>query len=235
MELAVSKGASRGALAERSLIDPAELQDPDNRIPFAKYVALMRAGKELCHDPALALRFGEAFDCAEISIVGLIGEACETLAEAFAQMNRYARLAVEVDLGTADRFQLEHNRGGLWMVDTRKNPNDFPELTESTYARMVCPSRRYFGEAQFIKAVHVTHPEPPYRDEYDRIFRVPVVFGRARHAVLTDERWLTHRNVHSSRYVFGVLSTHAEVLLKNLENSKSTRGRVENGVMRSEE
>jgi hypothetical protein len=53
MELAVSRGASRGALAERSLIDPAELQDLDNRIPFAKYVALMRAGKELCHDPAL--------------------------------------------------------------------------------------------------------------------------------------------------------------------------------------
>jgi AraC-like DNA-binding protein len=231
MELAVSKGASRRALAERSLIDPAELQDLDHRIPFAKYVALMRAAKQLCHDPALALHFGEAFDCAEISIVGLIGEACETLAEAFAQINRYARLAVEVDLGTADRFQLERNGGELWMVDTRKNPNDFPELTESTYARMVCTSRRYFGEAQFIKAVHVTHPEPAYRDEYDRIFQMPVVFGSDRNAVVTDERWLTHRNAHSSRYVFGVLSAHAEALLKHLENSKSTRGRVESGLM----
>ena len=142
MELAESKGASRRTLAERFLIDPAELQDLDNRIPFVKYVALMRAGKELCHDPALALHFGEEFDCAEISIVGLIGEACETLAEAFAQINRYARLAVEVDLGTADRFQLERHGGELWMIDTRKNPNDFPELTESTYARMVSTSRR---------------------------------------------------------------------------------------------
>lgn len=231
MELAVSKGASRGALAERSLIDPAELQDLDNRIPFAKYVALMKAGKELCHDPALALHFGEAFDCSEISIVGLIGEACETLAEAFAQVNRYARLAVEVDLGTPDRFQLQRNFGELWMVDTRKNPNDFPELTESTCARMVCTSRRYFREAQFIKAVHVTHAEPAYRDEYDRIFRMPVVFGSDRNAVLTDERWLTHRNAHPSRYAFGILSAHAEALLKSLENSKSTRGRVESGLM----
>jgi AraC-like DNA-binding protein len=224
MELAVSKGASRRALAERSLIDPAELQDLDHRIPFAKYVALMRAAKQLCHDPALALHFGEAFDCAEISIVGLIGEA-------FTQINRYARLAVEVDLGTADRFQLERSGGELWMVDTRKNPNDFPELTESTYARMVCRSRRYFGEAQFIKAVHVPHPEPAYRDEYDRIFQMPVVFGSDRNAVVTDERWLTHRNAHSSRYVFGILSAHAEALLKHLENSKSTRGRVESGLM----
>jgi AraC-like DNA-binding protein len=48
---------------------------------------------------------------------------------------------------------------------------------------------------------------------------------------VTDERWLTHRNTHSSKYVFGVLSAHAEALLKDLENSKSTRGRVENGLM----
>src|SRR5215472_16649921 len=59
MELAVSKGASRRVLAQRSGIDPQELQDQDHRIPFAKYVALMEAGKELCHDPALALHFGE--------------------------------------------------------------------------------------------------------------------------------------------------------------------------------
>jgi hypothetical protein len=31
-------------------------------IPFAKYVPLMSAGKELINDPALALHFGEAFD-----------------------------------------------------------------------------------------------------------------------------------------------------------------------------
>jgi AraC-like DNA-binding protein len=231
MEFAVSRGASRRALAERSLIDPAGCEDPDNRTPFAKYVALMRAGKELCHDPALALHFGEAFDCAEISIVGLIADACETLGEAFAQFNRYARLAVEFDLGTVDRFQLDRQGREYWIVDTRENPNEFPELTESTYARMVCTSRRHFGDQQFIKAIHVTHPAPTYRDEYDRIFQMPVVFGSDKNAALTDERWLTHRNARSSRYVFGVLSAHAEALLKKLENSKSTRGQVESRLL----
>src|SRR5436305_1775448 len=43
LELAVSRGASRQALAERAGIDPAELQDPDTRLPFAKYVALTHA------------------------------------------------------------------------------------------------------------------------------------------------------------------------------------------------
>lgn len=230
MELAVSKGAGQKVLAERSGIDPAELQDPDNRIPFAKYVALMRAGKELCRDPALALHYGEAFDFAELSIVGLIGRASETMADGFAQFNRYARLVLDDGLGI-DRLVLTRSAGQLWVVDTRQYPHDFPEFTETSFARMVCTSRRWFGEARFIKAVHFTHPAPAYRAEYDRVFQLPVVFESDKNALLTDDAWLTHRNPHASRYVFGILSAHAEELLKRLERSKSTRGRVESLLM----
>jgi AraC-like DNA-binding protein len=232
MELAVSKGASRTALAERSSIDPEELQDEDNRIPFANFVALMRAGKELCKDAALALHFGEAFDIDEFSIVGLIGQACETFGDAFAQLNRYSRLIADVDgVATGDRFVLTREGGQLWLVDTRKNPNDFPELTESSFARMVCRSHRESGENPLTKAVHVTHAAPAYRVEYDRIFRMPVVFESDRNALLTDEAWLTLKFPRPSRYVFGVLSERAEALLKSLESSKSTRGRVEGLLM----
>lgn len=62
LDVAVSRGANRRALTERSQIEPAELEDPDNRVPFSKYIALMRAGQELCNDPALALHFGETVD-----------------------------------------------------------------------------------------------------------------------------------------------------------------------------
>lgn len=53
MHLAVSRGASRAALVDRSEIDLEDFADQDNRIPLMKYVALMRAGKGLCNDPAL--------------------------------------------------------------------------------------------------------------------------------------------------------------------------------------
>jgi hypothetical protein len=62
LDLAVARGASRRALTDRSRIDPKELEDRDNRIPFSKYVALMKVGQELCNDPALALHFGETVD-----------------------------------------------------------------------------------------------------------------------------------------------------------------------------
>jgi hypothetical protein len=95
-------------------------------------VALMRAGQALTGDSALALHYGEQVDIAEVSIIGLIGQASETMTEAFAQLNRFVRLIVETDNeGAGDRFGIVGDRAGLWMVDNRKNPNDFPELTES--------------------------------------------------------------------------------------------------------
>ena len=225
VEFAVSKGANAALLMERAGIAPGDLEDQDNRIPFGKYVALMRAGKTLCSDPALALHYGETNDIARISVVGLLGHAAETMTEAFIQLSRYGRLVIEFD-GGPDRFRLERRDGGLWMVDNREHPNDFPELTESTFARMICGPRQ-FGVTQIAKAVHVTHPEPAYRDEYDRIYRAPITFDSGWNAILIDEVWMFHRVSDQPRYVFGVLSERADALLKELESSKSMRGRVE--------
>jgi len=234
MELAVSKGADRKLLAARSEIDPADLQDQDNRIPFAKFVALMRVSKEMCNDPALGLHFGEAFEIGELSVVGLVGGASETMAEGFARVNRYARLAVEIaGAETGDRYQLKRGARQLWIVDTRPNANDFIEMTESSFARMVCAARRHFGEKHFVKAVHFTHADPGYRAEYDRIFQAPVVFESDKNALLTDDKWLTQRTAPSSRYLHAILSAHAEDLLKSLESSKTTKGRVESVLMSS--
>lgn len=225
VNLAVLKGAREADLLARAGIDPADLVDHDTRIPFPRYVALMRAGQALAGDPALALHYGEVRDFAEVSVVGLIGLASETMLEAFAQLNRYGRLVVEFD-GPPERFQLVREGEDLWMVDTRENPNAFLELTESTFAGMVCGPRR-FGVSQLVKALQVTHPAPAYQAEYERIFQAPVAFVQDRNAMLLDQRWIFHRMQLQPRYAFGILSQHAEGLLASLEGAKSTRGQVE--------
>jgi len=188
----------------------------------------MRAGQELTGDPALALHFGEAFDMADLSILGLIGGACETPAEALAQLNRYGRLGADLDgAAAADRFALSRDAGLLWMIDAREHPNDFPEMTESLFARIACGVRRAFGETRIIKAVHVTHRAPVYRDEYERIFQAPVVFESDRNALAIDEAVLSRGTASLPRYAFGILTGHADVLLKKLEDSETARGRVE--------
>ena len=225
IDVAVSRGASRDVLAERSRIELTELEDPDNRILFSKYVALMRAGQELCNDPALALHFGEAIDYSEISFTHQIG--ARSMTEAMAVINRYARLTVEVENENAERFAFTRTGGQLWMIDTRKNANAFPELTESAFARMICTMRPYFGGKQLVKAVHFTHAAPVYRAEYDRIFGAPLVFESDKNAFLFDDSVMNFKPPAPSRYVAQVLTAHAEELLEKLESSKSVRDRVE--------
>jgi AraC-like DNA-binding protein len=229
MEFAVARGADRTTLLARAGIAPADLDDIDRRIPFARYVALMRAGKALSGDPALALHYG-AVDISQVSIVGLIGQASETMVEAFAQLNRYVRLVVDVETEHPDRFRLLSEGGALWIVDTRRNPGAFPELGESAFSQLVSPLRRQ-GIGGALSAVHFTHPEPSYRAEYDETFGAPVRFGQARNALQVHPILLSARIGILPRYVFGVLAAKADALLQALDDAESSRGQVERLVM----
>jgi len=230
MELAVAKGASRRALALASGIDPADLEDQDRRIPLAGYRALIKAGQRLANDPAFALHYGEAVDLSKVSIVGLIGHASETMAHAFAQLQRYARLMVDLGAGPAERYSLVPRGAELWLVDNRANPNDFPEHSEIGFAQMVTGCRQ-FGVDPFATAVRVTHADPGYASEYERILGAPVAFGCGENAMLLEQAFLHHPIALQPRYVFGILSEHAETLLKSLENKDSMRARVESLLM----
>jgi AraC-like DNA-binding protein len=225
-DLASANGASPHELASRSSIDPAQLAEADRRVALASYIELMRAAQELCSDAALALHLG-ASPSAGLEIGCLIGSFAETGSDAFALFNRYSRLCVDVDCAAeGDRFVLTQSGGQVWIVDTRANANDFPELTELTFAGMASAAR---GQ---IKAVHVTHPAPPYRAEYDRVFGVPVVFENDRNALLlNDDAWLSERPQSTSPIVLDALKTRAESLLEDLDDAKTFKTRVQKVLM----
>lgn len=232
LEFAVSKGADAISLAERSDLRQHPLDNPDKRVPYGKFKALMLNAKEACKDPAFGLHFGEESVFADMSIVGLICQSAGTMGEAFHQMNRYARLAIEVeghDIG--NRFELKKIGDELWLDDNRRNPNEFPELTESTFARFICETARHFGTAPFARCIHFTHDEPEYRAEYDRILKVPITFSSDRNAICIHESWLSIRTTLENRYVFGIFSDRADTLLAELQSAETTKGRVESLLM----
>ena len=226
LDFADARGAAMDALVERCRINEADLEDPDNRVPFSLYVALVRAAKALCSDPALPLHFAEAVDMSEFSVVGMLTYASETMMEAFEQLNRYGQLVTEVDVVEGGRFVLESRNDELWLVDTRRDPNAFPELTETTFTRLICGPRRFLPRPSVLRA-QVTHSQPAHSGEYDRIWQCPIDFGSHRNAIQLDPTIPSHRVALQPRYVFGILNRHAETLLAELEKSTTTRGRVE--------
>ncbi|MEZ5958060.1 MAG: AraC family transcriptional regulator [Hyphomonadaceae bacterium] len=232
LDLAVIKGANSGALLTRAGIADETLCDADNRLPFANFVALMRAAKAETGDPALALEFGARSDLRRFSIVGLLSHASANMTEALTQLNRYGGLVVEVD-GIADgpRFRLTGSNSTRWMEDRRANPNDFIELTESTWSRFITTARNDFPQHTYALETHVTHPAPAYRARYEEIWQVPVTFGSHWNAIRSDPSWEHVQIQPDNRYVFGVLTERGDALLKELEDAKTLRGRIEALIM----
>jgi AraC-like DNA-binding protein len=230
IEFAVSAGADRALLARCAGIDPGALEDQDARVPLDRYVALMREGKAQTCDPALGLHYGAGVDMAEFSVVGLLFQACETIAESLVQINRYGQLIIEVELEDGPRFPFVRRGDQLWLVDARRDPNAFPELTEATFARFISMTRP-FSETPIVLEVHVTHQAPAHAAEYRRVFGAPTRFGCEWNAMRLEEAALTRRIQVQPRYAFGILSEHAEALLKSLEGTRTMRGQVERLLM----
>src|SRR2546421_10777707 len=263
LEFAVARGADRQTLIEQSRLHPQDVtgddstlgpmrsvpprgsgwviahnhSKQDNRIPLASYLALLKAGIELCHEPALALLFGAEVSLSDISILSLMGNVT-TAEEGRRQMNRYASLAIDGGDGeTAHRFEFVPEDGQVWVKFTSTLFADNLLLAESAFARCVCDGRKMAATTGGVtqwpspKAIRFTHAEPSYRAEYDRIFGVPLEFDSSMNAILFGEELLSVRLPPPNQHASGLFTERAEALLEKLESSKSMRGHIESLVI----
>ena len=229
-DFAVSRGADAAALSAQAQISRDAWTDSDVRVPMERYEALVRAGKSLTAEPGLPILFAQAIDMAEYSVVGLLANASITMREALEQLNRYGQLIVEVDVGPGPRFVYEVHDGAPWLVDTRARPNDFYELTETTFTRMIHHPRSFLPRP-FVLEAYVTYPEPAHRAIYDAVWRCPITFNAPRNALRTDVSLRDYPLRAQPAYAFGALSARAEQLLATLQGAKTARGRVEQLLM----
>jgi AraC-like DNA-binding protein len=234
LAFAEAKGADRTRLLKEAGLSEAALNHQDNRVPLQCYLALIGAAQRLTGDRAISLKYGQAVRMQEISIVGLICEACERTVDVGLELNRYAKLVMDDQRG--EPATLLHGVAkpeGVWI---EAPPNAFanePLILEAEFARLIWNGRAMFAntpEFQSIRypaEVHFTHPDPGYGDQYAHVFQAPVVFNSHWNAMRVDHAFLALKQPPVNRYVFGVLSQRADALLQELQASKTTRGRVE--------
>lgn len=238
LDFAVRLGADRGSLLTRSGLDEASLADQDNHVPFALYVSLLEAAAEGTGRPDIALEFGKAVRIQEISVVGLVLEACETPGEVGAQLNRYASLVL--DDGAIDATPLLRSTlapDGVWIEGFHPVMTAHPAIAEAEFARLVWNARYTFaGSAEFSTMafpaeVHFRHADPGYGRDHERIFEAPIVFNSHWNALRVDARFGMLKHPPVNRYVAALLSERAAKLLEALNASRSHRARVEKFIM----
>jgi len=229
IDYAAGKGADRAGLLALAGLSGAP-QDRDRRVPLDRYIAMHRAAEQQCGDPALAIHFAEDSNFADLSVVGLLGYASETMRDALDQLNRYGRLVTDLAIAGPARFVLTREADGLWLTDHRIDDPPFPELTESTFVRMVAGTRQ-FGSDPYASLAEVTHPDRGQGAELSRALGVPVRFGARRNALRVSEAWQTYRIALYPRYAFALFCAHADQLLAELDAQQSVVGQVERAIL----
>lgn len=220
------RGAAADPLLQRSGLEGTLLDDPDRRIPLARYLALLRWAQVDLDDPLLALRYGANVGMSELSILGLIMETAPTMGEALHQLDRYGRLALEIDDGSPQpRLMLERPGARLLLVEQRSPASD-PDLTEEAFARLVCGPRRFLPD-QHVLAVRFGHSPRAPLAEYESALGCPVTFDAAHSYLELHPEVAGWPVAQHPRYVFGVLREKADVLLLRAEPPAFYRERVE--------
>ncbi|HKT17099.1 MAG TPA: AraC family transcriptional regulator [Stellaceae bacterium] len=157
-----ARGADPGEALRRAGLAPADLTDPERRVPLIRYLELLEICADLLADRQFGLKFGAQYDPRHAGVVGNVALAARTVGEAFDTIGRYLPTmvdatihGVEVSDGVAfvysyyiDPLMMSYRQKGDWAIafacnlmrvglgDPRWTPQDvlLPQLADETPA-----------------------------------------------------------------------------------------------------
>lgn len=161
-------------------VEPASVTAPDAYILNATYLRIQDAAAAYVGDPYFGLHMGEYAEAGSWSILGYLMMNCRTLGEALVKAGRYSRIIGNLIEG---RGEVLGDTARLVYFTPPHAPAMSRHCFESALASNVRLMRALTGQPITPLAVTFTHPEPPAKDEYVRIFGCPVTFGQPDNAM----------------------------------------------------
>jgi|SRR5581483_14061 len=90
-----SRGADAGEALRRAGLEPADLTDPDRRVPLIRYLELLEICADLLGDRQFGLKFGAQYEPRHAGVIGNVALASRTVGEAFKAIGRYLPTVVD--------------------------------------------------------------------------------------------------------------------------------------------
>ena len=220
---AEAAGVEPAALCGTVGLDPKLIDDADNRIPFAQFVALYEHAARLTGDDAFGLHIGERTSPTLFDVLGYVVINSPTLGAALARLVRYHAIWTDgavfelTDQGPHVRLSYNYVAG----IPTPRRHD-----CEMTLSIAVTFTRRMTGVDWQPRAVSFQHPRPADTVEHQRIFRAPVTFSQPRNELLLDRALLALPLARADAGLCAVLDRHAQELLARLPQRDDTTAQV---------
>lgn len=218
--------ATIDAATERLLADvgltPADIADPDARVPHAVLERLLDRGIEVARDPELGLHLAELVRPGAFDVLECIARTSPTLGDAVLGLSRYHRVLHDtwsIGLAVSD---------GAAVVEFGLRP----PLRLSRAAAEFCMATLFLGARRIFRAelgvleVCFAHSAPSDTREHARIFGAPVRFDAGRNSVSFRATELGAVLPGADRDLCAVLERHARSMVERLPAATTYADRV---------
>lgn len=206
----------------------ADLESSERRISIPQSEALAEAALDLVGDPALGLRLVERIGPGEAALFTYLAATSATGRAAFERATRYAVVS-----GSDFHFELEEE--GDLLVCRADSATASAEgrvarfASEVSVGAMVKLGRIAAGELT-SNEVWFRHPAPEYADQYERVFELPVHFGKRCNALIGRRERFDDPLPRADSTLCDLLDQHAQALLERLPRSEPFADRVREAI-----
>ena len=201
---------SAESLYQAVKLDPAVLDNPDERIPFAQLVSLYEQAALLTGDQAFGMHLGESIDPRVFDVLGYAAINSATVGEAFARVARYHSIwtdGAQLDLETANSTASVIYR----YVDPHLG--ECRQDTEMTLTAFAALGRLITTTEWAPLEVRFAHVAPRDATEHARVFRSAARFHAGVNELVLDRATLALPIAKADPGLCAVLDRHAAELL----------------------
>ncbi|MCK5162082.1 MAG: AraC family transcriptional regulator [Desulfobacula sp.] len=221
-KILTESGINAAELEKKAGLTRQNLENPDIRIPVTQWNRFLEMGQQWSNDPAFALHLGRKISHERMSLVGHIVFNSRTAGEGLRQYIRFVKLANE-----GDRVALEINDNEVAVVYTTEDPAYMSSLAmERNFSVAVTRLRRYTNVEISPVRVEFQHPAPSYIDEYEQVFRSPILFERVENRLVFHKSVLALKLGKRSAHLYSGLLQYAESLMGKLAGRRTITKKV---------
>jgi AraC-like DNA-binding protein len=215
------------ALCRACRLSYAELVDPEARIPRDHSGRLWREAAKQTSDPLLGLHAAARAPVGANNLLVHMVVSSRTFLDGLRRVVPYQRVLAHGRVVTLEE------RGDDSAIKLSRVEGDLPitrHEVEFLAVMLVRLGQFALGGAWRLRAVHFEHPGPSDTQEYARIFRSPVHFGRRESALVVPTSAMTRRLPHHCAEAARALEAAAEEQVRQLA-APSVAGEVRGRVL----
>ena len=203
-------GVDWRSILRRCLVDPAELTDPDARIPQERFEGIWIAARDLTGDPCIGLHAGARIQAHAVNLIGYLLLSSATLRAGLHRIDRFQHilsgepwLALQ-ESGSVVRIRVGAERGDPVF-----------RATHAEYVAALLLEALGWVSGTRVDPVEVRfeHEAACDRAEYQRTLHCPVKFGAGQSELVLAVETLERASLHADRALERVHEEFGETLL----------------------